>query len=648
MGYGYGKFEFRAPIRVDKFIHGLNSTKRTSEVADMYRDRYPRFYCVPGTLDTMLHNNKKRPPVKAFNNNITGRVYGDHIYQLIDGSEVKLIVVGQKLYSQNTTTGALTELYDFGGVGEAYFAESQGVCFVTNGVKLVKVESGTTAYQVGITAPSGVTAQAKAGGSLDIGNWTLYACYARRVSGSNVLFSKGQLVGTIALTEGNQTLEITSFPNSSDGQVGNKVIFAAGPNDSSVYYLYHQTTNNTTTSFDISSTSGKATGSIYSTLAKDNDVPGALQYIQICNELLVGVIDNVAYYSLPETTIYDLERFDTTNQKYTLPFDCQGIFTMTDERGDEHLYFNTVGGLIKFPYGEFTEQYKLIGTRGFPMYFKYFRTVAAYGNLIMGVTPKTFGVFDGNRWYSNDFSRDVKAEFSALYSGASSNNSPCGIVVQKNDRVEYHLSYKDRTVSTGMNNRTLVLNLNEFKVYDKEDFIAPWEPWGIGANYFSIDSSNNLYRAQSHDTRSVTYKDRTDRDQDENIYIGDTITTQIVSGKIRSGTIIPKSDAITTIEQVRILAKYSNTFDIKIQSVERTTTASSATSTPGLSGSRFGIARFGVDRFTPSVEEYDRLRLSPPIKCYAFYVEILANTEDKKFQLLNCELYGYLTRGRLI
>jgi hypothetical protein len=66
------------------------------------------------------------------------RGYGIHIYEKTDGSEQLLTMSGAKLYSINTSTGAATELYDFGTAGEAWFSNYLGLCFISNGTKLVK------------------------------------------------------------------------------------------------------------------------------------------------------------------------------------------------------------------------------------------------------------------------------------------------------------------------------------------------------------------------------------------------------------------------------------------------------------------------------------------------------------------------------
>ena len=111
---------------------------------------------------------------------------GLHIYERLAGTETLLLVSGGKLYSVNETNGAITELYNLTGTGEAWFANAYDNCYVCNGTKVVKVE-GTTAYQVGLTAPTGASVAAVAGGTLPDGDYNVYVSYARKVSGANVL-----------------------------------------------------------------------------------------------------------------------------------------------------------------------------------------------------------------------------------------------------------------------------------------------------------------------------------------------------------------------------------------------------------------------------------------------------------------------------
>ena len=71
--------------------------------------------------------------------------------------------------------------------------------FAVNGAKACVIE-GTSGYPIGIAPPEGVLAAAAAGGSLPTGVYKIYAGYARKVAGSNVQFSVGQVIADVTLT----------------------------------------------------------------------------------------------------------------------------------------------------------------------------------------------------------------------------------------------------------------------------------------------------------------------------------------------------------------------------------------------------------------------------------------------------------------
>jgi hypothetical protein len=170
---------------------------------------------------------------------INNYLRGMHIYPETDGTEHLLEVHGGKLYEVNKSTGDLTELYNMTGSGEAWFCNYWGKCFLTNGTKVIKVEN-STAYQVGIDAPTTGTAAAVAGGSLPDGIYKVYIGYARKVSGVNVLYSSGKDLGSVECKDGANTVRILSFGNSSDPQVNNKIVWMTDAGGS-IYYFYHKT-----------------------------------------------------------------------------------------------------------------------------------------------------------------------------------------------------------------------------------------------------------------------------------------------------------------------------------------------------------------------------------------------------------------------
>ena len=632
------------PIYFHKFEHGLNSSLNPTEVAALTKARYPRYHAVD-CLNAMLDVNKRRPCVERVGSTLTGRLYGMAFYPQMDGTENLLYVLGQKLYSMVVATGVSTELYDFGGTGRASFKVYFDKAWVTNGIKVVKVEN-VTAYQVGIAAPGTVTAQAKAGGSLADGVYKLFACYARSVGGAIKLRSKGYEIGTIDLSDaGDDTVEVTSFPNSSDPQVNNKLIYMTDAGGST-YYKYHETGDNTTTIFDITSNANRDADDLYSVNAQYNDVPPALEGLTVHDGRVIGFIDNVGYYSARAGDVYELERFRHTfalsNYKYEYPHKITGVFGL-----GPHVYFNTENGLIRQPYCDFNAQPEPIGADQVnPSYFKYFGSVAAHGNKVFGITPKKIGIFDGEKWYENDFSRDVKVEFKTMLDDSDSNNEPAGAIFQGANRVEYRIGYLDTDHGNNVNNRNMVLNIDELKVYDREDFIAPWEKWSVGANFYAVKSSGEIYGGQTDGTNAIIFRDRTDTViKDENVFVGDSITTLVPQWLAKTGTFMPDDEGIYCLQQIRTLANFSNTFKVLVQFVDRVTTMTRHDIVARRSF-RLSVSRLGVSRMiTNAVEPYVR-KVNGGTEGYAFYIEITQDNEDQYFNLQKGHLKGYIRRDR--
>ena len=223
----------------------------------------------------------------------------------IDGAQRLFEVHGGKLYEINKADGVLTELYNLTGQGEAWGASSHGTFFCNNRNGFCKVES-STAYKVGITPPTGVIATGQtSGGSLPDGVYKLYASYTRRIAGVDVLFSKGgvdangvSLIANVTISGGggNGSINITNFSNSSDPQVGNKIIWMtyAGL---STYYLWESTGDNTTVSFTITTATPDSLTLTYGATASRNDVPpSTMEYVFAFDNRLWGYKNNILYF----------------------------------------------------------------------------------------------------------------------------------------------------------------------------------------------------------------------------------------------------------------------------------------------------------------------------------------------------------------
>jgi hypothetical protein len=634
-------------LSCSNFSEGLNTAEKTVDVGYAYltavgirkasRVTEGQLQCVD-CLNVMLHNNKRRPTVKAINYAVAGRIRGLGTYRRYDGTDTLLVTVANILYSVNKTTGALTQIYNFGTAGETYFLTWLDKAWVlVSGVGLYKVEGGT-GYPVGIAAPSGCTAKAAAGGSLAAGVYKIYVGYARKVGGSNVLYSSGEALANITLGGGNGSIAFT-IPNSSDPQVNNKVVWMTDA-DGATYYYYGETGDNMTTTLTISSTASKSTALIYNVQAALNLVPGAYTHFCMHARRLWGCLDNTVYYSLQEGNVYDYERWDTQTNYIVFPAKVYGVFSLGSD-----LIISTAAGMIVQPDGDPTAAYVLHEGH----YFKYPNTVCEYKGMLIGLTDDGVRVFDGQTM-SEELSRDVKPEMDTLYTGYTTNNIPAAVVFRREDRSEYHLVYHDATVSRGQNNRRLVLNLDRLVMGENNVWSrAPWEKWSNAANYMTVDANELMYCAQAHDDASVIYKDRTDRCRDENIYLSDTLTAASVpETKIRSGTFVFDLRGTVFWEQVRVLAQLLANMTVKIKIVDAASAATSNTITPVLAGFQLNVDRLGVDRLAPEIPTLRKTGIPRNVRGAAAYIEIGQTAEDQSWQLLELVMYGRLTRSRLL
>ena len=87
-------------------------------------------------------------------------------HKKLDGTTQLVAVSDADVDTISLIDGTRTKLYDIGGTGYAVGDNAFGSLFIANGTEVVKVESSTAAYQVGITAPAGPLLQ----------SWQVVAC----------------------------------------------------------------------------------------------------------------------------------------------------------------------------------------------------------------------------------------------------------------------------------------------------------------------------------------------------------------------------------------------------------------------------------------------------------------------------------------
>lgn len=277
------------------------------------------------------------------------------------------------------------------------------------------VWNGTTVNQLGIDPPAGVSAAAAAGGSLPDGVYKIFAGYAIESGSTNVLYSTGQAMASdITLGSGNNTISITSFANSSDSRVNNKVIWMTDAGGT-VYYLYYHTGNNTTTSFSITSASGKVSTELYTVKAASNITPPSIENIVYANGRLWGNVGNVVYYSLKSVSVsnpYDLERWYAENY-IEYPFDILSMFVFGN-----NLYFNTPHGLIMQPECDPTIKYEIVDTE---VYYLANTFVQCNAGMI-GLTTTGVRVFNGTS-FSPSISTPIDCEITTKIAASATYNA---------------------------------------------------------------------------------------------------------------------------------------------------------------------------------------------------------------------------------
>ncbi len=556
------------------------------------------------------------------------------IYKRFNGTETLLGMAAGKLYSIATNLETKTELFDSGSSGDAFFASYLDKGWVCDGTTNMKVE-GSSAYQIGITPPTGVTATAAAGGTITDGTYTVYACYARKVSGSNVLYSIGQNLGSVVMGGSNNTINIANFSNSADAQVNNKVIFLLEASEG-VGYFFHETDDNTTTSFSITSETNEDQDIIYSVVAAENALPSAFDHIHAFDYRIFGGEGANLHYSLRnESNVYDMERIFSSRK---MPFKIEGIFHLK-----EHLYVNTAGGIYRLPYGSVTSEIDFVDRQR----FYHMNTVRQWNDKIIGLTYDGIKLFDGEKFLDYDVSYDVRREIEKIY-GSISGFKPCAEIRRTNIRTEYHLCYNDDNLSTASNNARLVLNLNSLEFLPKKEVVAPWEPWSNGANYMVADDSQNLYMLQKHATLPKIYKFNTNASVDNNIYLRDGklgSSDSLVHLFVTTRAIYVSLDAKIAWQTARILVKQITRSTITVYI--RETEVGKAVVTGGASGSLWAETPSDTDGFVWDVDSWSednflRLKEKWPIDAYGYiaYFKIEQTADDINFAYLNFETEG--------
>lgn len=536
----------RGSINIDDLSGGLNNndpalTISDNEVADCKNAKFLKmgYERWPGA-----------EPLTA-QNAINDYIRGEFTHGEVDGTQHLYELHGGKLYEVSKSDGSLTELYDLTGQGEGWGASSHGTFFCSNGSGMCKIE-GSTAYRVGIVPPSGVVATGStSGGSLPDGTYKLYASYARRVNGSDVLYSKGEELTNVVISggSGNGSIAISGFLNSTDPQVGNKAIWMTRAN-LATYFKWKTTGDNTTETFTITDSEPESLLITYGAKAKDNDLPPNLDYLFAFDNRLFGIVDNTLVWSRKGYNKYDLDRWPavnsrTTAYRQTMLFGCEKHLCLnTEQNGIMLLPFADVNAKIE----HFEEQTS----------FEYPRTVSKWNGNLIGMTRDRVGVFNKETFTFDpwDYGYNIRPFLNRIWQDDGVNNRPCGIVHRRDNRMEYMLSFKDNRLKGTNNNRTLILNLSRTYYIDIDRNKTPWELLGRGFNYVVKDTDNILYFAQHFGGSGTIYKELSNHTYERGIFNdnGEYLTTNTdMETFVITKTFIKDVWTNQTPEQVRAL-----------------------------------------------------------------------------------------------
>jgi hypothetical protein len=573
----------------------------------------------------------------AINDYLRGMYYS---YE-IDGTARLLGMWGGNCYEIDPSDGTISaSLYATGGTGELWGGTQWGKFYGTDGTKVFKIEDGV-GYQVGITPPASGASAAAAGGSLSTGVYKIKVAYARKVSGLNVLFSGGYDLGNVTLSGGNLSIAITGLANSTDPQVNNKVVFmtlAGG----TTYYFFHETGNNTDTSFTISSDALYNNAMLYEQYLAPSGLPPAFTSLILFDNRIFGILGNILYYSLKATSGYDLERFPTLN-KIEYPFQLNGLFGM-----GKTLCLNTVNdGIILQSVDDLGSRFEQYENR---VSFRFMRSIVDWNGGKLGLTEDGLQFFDGQKFQSFDYSINIRPVIKSMYATADSNFQPCACLVSRNNRLEYHLSFCDTSLGSLNNNRTYVLNLSQTFYQDNLNYKTPWEIIDRGFNYSASSSTGQWFFGQSFENSSTIFKELTTHTTQQGIYdqsgVYLTLATNMnlaLTGKIFCESLFTKY----TFEDWALFFKM----------VEKATVYFVIADDPGKNLSQeTDVSAYQDSKWDEMVWDEDLWgggawqRYSPETKQgifgYSWFFQFIQTADDPDFGLRNCDIQLTVESGR--
>jgi hypothetical protein len=577
-----------------------------------------------------------------------GSCQGMDIHTSIAGTETICAVSGGDVYAV-TTLGVPTKILDGAGTAQAVMANYLGKLWGCDGTSVWKVESSTTAYRVGIEPPTGATAAAQAGGSLAAGVYAVYCSYARKESGSNVLYSYPQSLGNVTTSGGNLTVRVT-LANSADPQVNNKVIWMTDAGGAVVYF-YYETGNNTTTTIDVTSNASKNTSVLMTSWATPSSIPPAFVHLTAYDGRLWGFTanSNVLYYSMRQTSIdfaYDLERFynpsdPVTGNRIPFPYKIQATWGQAG-----NLYVSTVGGIFVMRGCDTFLRPEHIERR---LYIPFLcaKTLKENNGLFFCVTNDGVRYFDGES-FSPDLSWTIKPHIDVLYAGLSADYPACAEIYRRQaKRTEYIVSYRDTAISTTNNNRSIVLNIDSMVRTGQDTATGSWEQRDLGFCDIKTSAGGTLYLAQSVGSSGLICFENQYYDKWVYNASGSFLTDETAKlFYIKTRTVVGDIMAVIRLLGRVVLAKGYEPFSIKIQfdddnNPNVTTQATTSLGSP-IVLSPFVLLPFVLPYENPTV---DNDSLGDQLSGRMFHLEISQTGKDSALDIVKILVYGWTERN---
>jgi hypothetical protein len=409
---------------------------------------------------------------------------GQFVYITNAGVEYMIAIAGKTIYQIDAAAGEKTVLGTLVSDNECYAVNAAGKLWIVNGEDFVKIEDDLSVSRVQIEAPVNATMNNwAAGGTLPEGARDVYVAYARVVDGQ-YLHSLPQLIGTITLATGNQTVSIQCAA-SADPQVTHVVVFmtdAAGvvpyffgafANDGSEIVIVDESQRNEFILMNTVSAANQALPITPSGIFTFND------------RLFVWDINkNTLFWSLKtDVNAFDLERFLPENFR-VVSHSINSVFSI-----GENLYINSIGnGVSVIVNGDMSSVIKHIDRAH---WFLDVKTPEGKSNVInhrgsvFGLTNDGFRFYNGGNTvenYTENFSDDVsfhiKPDVNMIYTTAG-NCLPSAIVNRRSGkRTEYRFSFCNLEYGNASNNDQLIFNLDFY--FASAGKTRTWERWENG------------------------------------------------------------------------------------------------------------------------------------------------------------------------